>query len=188
MLLSTLIDKPLFSSSTVKGYCKGVGVSLKSFAVKYLLCASSKGQNAPDFTLSTSAVERIDDGIYLSALRPLLPRRCARIFIGSPVYAFDGVYLGKITDLEFHEFTAVRLFTDQNAEYPLTAVTACHDAVILKKEQPFPIGQPIPAPFLISKKEGFVTKPFLRESIKRGELISLTLTLLHGNFVFRGKF
>ncbi len=187
MLLSSLIDKPLYSSSAVRGYCKGVGVSLKSFAVKYLLCASSKGQASPDFTLSISAVTDVDEYIRLSALRPLLPRRCARIFIGSPVYAFDGVYLGRVVDLELCGLTAERLFTDQNAEYPLTAITACHDAVILKKEQPFPIGQRIPAPFLSSKKEGFVTKPFLKERIKRGELIALTSALLHGDLVFRGK-
>ncbi len=179
MFLKDLTDKEIISGKTSKGVCRGVGLSLKSHAVKYLLCASAQGANT-DFSVSTAAVESVDTEITLSKLRPLLPKNCARIYIGRPVYSFDGVYLGNITDLEMQGFVATRLYTDQNIAYPISAVTACQDALLLKREQPYPIGQRIPAPLLplvTEKKDGIVTKPILRTAIGKGALIKLTLSL-----------
>ncbi len=179
MFLKELTNKEIFTSQSSKGFCRGVGISLKSHAVKYLLCASSKSSNA-DFAISTSAIERIEESIHLSKLRPLFPRNCARICIGRPVYTFDGAYLGKVADLEIENHTATRLRTDKNNTYPVSAITACLDAVILKREQPYPLGQCIPAPLQgeFSKQNSpLVTKQILKDAIAQERLIKLTLSL-----------
>ncbi len=179
MLLSSLVNKEILSGKTVKGVCLGVGISLKNYTVKYLLCASAQNASSPDFAVSVSAVERIDDCVRLTKLRPLHPQNCARIFLGRPIYAFDGVFLGTVADLLVKDFTATDLFSDQNIRYPVSGITACHDAVILKKEQPYPLGQRIPAPLLhlANDKNSLVTKPVLRAAIGKGTLIKLTLSL-----------
>ena len=179
MFLKELTNKEIYSAQTAKGFCRGVGISLKSHAVKYLLCASGKSA-AADFSVSTGSIDSIGSEIILSKLRPLFPRNCARIFIGRPVYSYEGIYLGKVSDLEIQNFVATRLFTDQNIAYPVSAITACTDAVILKREQPYPLGQRIPAPLLSTfsnKKSPLVTKQILREAIRRENLIKLTLSL-----------
>ncbi len=179
MLLTELTNKPVFSGKNPRGVCLGVGISLKSHAVKYLLCASETSTEV-NFTLSTDAVAHIDERITLTHARPLYPKSCARIFIGKSVYANDGSYLGKVLDLECDHFVATRLYTDQNAVYPVSAISACQDVVIMKKEAPFPLGQRIPAPFLsllTDKKDGVLTKPLLKVAIEKGALIGLTLSL-----------
>ncbi len=176
MFLSDLTDKEVFSSKKSKGICRGVGISLKTQEVKYLLCSNA----AAEFCISTNYVENISDCIQLSKLRPVHPQRCACVFVGTPVYSSEGSYLGNVTDLALHNFTATQLFTDQNAIYPITAVVACQDAVILRKEQPYPLGQRVPAPLLSAlsdKKSPIVTKAILRSAIEKGALISLTLSL-----------
>ncbi len=178
MFLTDLAHKEILSGKVPKGVCRGVGISLKSHAVKYLLCAS--GSSDTDFSVSASAVEGVGEYVVLSKLRPLFPKNCARVFIGRPVYAFDGAYLGTVADLEIKNFVATNLFTDQGSVYPVSAITACGDAVILKREQPFPLGQRIPAPFLpllTEKKDSVITKPVLRTAIRKGKLVRLTLSL-----------
>ncbi len=176
MFLSELIDKEIIVGKNVKGVCKGVGFSLKNHAVKYLLCANSSA----DFCVSAASVESVGEHVRLSKLRPVHPQKCACVFINSPVYSFEGNYLGKITDLALHEFVATQLFTDQDAVYPVSAIIACQDAVILRREQPYPLGQRIPAPvlsLLSDKKDSVVTKSILRAAIQKGALIELTLSL-----------
>ncbi len=179
MKLTDLINKEIVVGKSVKGYCRGVAISLKSYAVKYLLCASAPYSEA-DFALSVGSVKEIGEQIVLSSLRPLLPKNSAKIFIHRPVYSADGVYLGKITDLTLRDFTATHLFTDQKERYPVSAVVASQDALLLKREQPFPLGHRIPAPVLslfTDKKDGLVTKPVLRTAIGQGALLKLTLAL-----------
>ena len=179
MFLSELQNSAVFVGNTQRGVCLGIGISLKNQAVKYLLCASNTAlSNATDFSVNVSAVETIDTHIILSRLRPVFPKNCAKLFIGLPVYAFDGAFLGNLQDVEIHGFSATRLFTD-SACYPITAVCACADAVILRKDQPFPIGQRIPAPalFPFSSNASLVTKPLLKEAVKQGKLIAFTLSL-----------
>ncbi len=178
MFLKDLDDKVLVVGNRAKGYCRGVAISLKSHAVKYLLCASGAGE--ADFTISTNAVKEVGEQISLSALRTVCPRGCAKIIVGRPVYSFDGVYLGKITDLAMKDFIATHLYTDQGAVYPVSAITASQDALLLKREQPFPLGQRIPAPLVYrfsEKKEGIITKSVLKNALAKGELIRLTLAL-----------
>ncbi len=179
MRLQDLANKEIVSGKERKGYCKGVGVSLKNYAVKYLLCSSALAAE-PDFAISLSSLVQVGEQIQIRSLRPAQPKGCVRIFIGRPVYAFDGIYLGQVADLVMQDFTVTRLVSDRNVVYPVTAIAACFDAVILKREQPYPVGQRIPAPmrFLASdEKSALVTKSVLRAAIRKSSLIRLTLSL-----------
>ncbi len=179
MLLTQLVNKEIFSGSVRKGYFRGVGISLKSYAVKYLLCSVAPSAEA-DFAVPTTAVEEVGESVVLKRLRPVFPKNCARIFIGRPVYSVDGVYLGCVADLALQNFTAAYLYTDRGESYPVTAIAACLDAVLLKKEQPYPLGQRLPEPIryeLTDKQDALVTRQILRAAIEQGSLIRLTLSL-----------
>ncbi len=179
MQLKELTNKEIIVGKKRKGYCRGVAISLKTHAVKYLLCSTSQNAEA-DFAISVNSVKEVGEQILLTSARPLLPRNCAKVFIGRPVYSAEGLYLGKITDLALRDFTATYLFTDQEEVYPVNAVIASQDALLLKREQPFPLGSRIPAPLLFlytEKKDGLVTKPVLRTAMGQGTLVRLTLAL-----------
>ena len=179
MFLSQLVDMPVCVGKNTRAFCQGVGISLKTYAVKYLLCANAPNSRAY-FALPVSAVEEIGDGIRVSRLRPVLPKNCACVFLSLPVYAFDGGYLGKLIDMEVKNFVATALLTDEGGEYPVSGITACSDAILLKKEQPFPLGQRVPAPFLpivTDKGDAIVTRPLLRTAMRKNALVKLTLSL-----------
>ena len=180
MKLSQLSEKNIYVNKTFKGVCRGVAISLKSHAVRYLLCASAPTQSISDYAVGINAIADIDDTIVLSRLRPACPKGCAKIAIGLPIYSFEGGYLGKVSDLDIRDFVATKLYTDRGECYPILSVFACSDAVILRKEQPFPLGQRIPAPLLstvTAKNDGVITKPILRTAVSKGALIRLTLSL-----------
>ena len=180
MKLSQLNEKSVYAGKAFRGVCRGVALSLKSQAVKYLLCASSSTQTATDFSVGVSAVSEIGDSITLTRLRPAYPKNCAKITIGLPIYSFEGGFLGIVEDLDIRDFVATRLYSDRGDVFPITSVFACSDAVILRKEPPYPLGQRIPAPLLpivTDKSEGVVTKPILRVAIQKRALIKLTLSL-----------
>ena len=180
MLLSNLIEKTILVSSAPHGICMGVGVSLKNFTVKYLLCASSQSRKQADFCVNFSALDDAGESITLKTLRPVFPRSCARFSPHLPIFSADGSFVGRLSDLEILDDVAIRFFTEDGRIFPLSSVLACTDAVILKKEQPFPIGQRIPAPVIstiCNKKEGLVTKPLLRIAKEKSCLIKLTLSL-----------
>lgn len=180
MLLSSLVEKPVLVAAATRGVCMGVGVSLKNFTVKYLLCASLQNRKQMDFCVNYSAIIDLDESISLKALRPVFPRSCARFSLHLPIFSADGSFIGNLDDLEILDGVATRLFTEDGRVFPLSAVLACTDAVILKKEQPFPLGQLVPAPMLSTisnKKEGLVTKPLLRLAKEKSSLIKLTLSL-----------
>ena len=179
MFLSDYLNKTLLVANQPRGVCLGVGFSLKSQAVKYLLCASAP-QKKPEFAVSISAVKNVTEHVVLHRLRTVLPTGCARITIGTPVYAHDGGYLGNIIDAEIQNGVLLRLFTDRNEQFPATQIIACNDAVILRKSQPFPLGQRVPAPVIYQisdKTDGLVTRPLLRAAMAKGALIKLTLSL-----------
>ena len=180
MRLSDLSEKNIYTNTTFQGVCRGVGLSLKSQAVRYLLCSSTPTQTTTDFSVGVNAVTEIRDRILLSRLRPASPKGCAKIALGLPVYSFEGGFLGKVADLDLCDFTATTLYTDRGDSFPVTAIFACSDAVILRKEQPYPIGQRIPAPLLslvTDKNDGIVTKQILRAAIEKRSLVKLTLAL-----------
>jgi hypothetical protein len=180
MKLSQLSEKNIYVNKTFKGVCRGVAISLKSHAVRYLLCASTSTQSVSDFAIGIAAVADINESITLTRLRPACPKGCAKIAIGLPVYSFEGGYLGVVTDLDIRDFVATKLYTDRGESFPILSVFACSDAVILRKKQPFPLGQRIPAPLLpvfTNKTDGIITKPVLRAATAKGALIRLTLAL-----------
>lgn len=184
MLLSNIVGKLVYANGEARGVCLGVGISLKTKTLKYLLCsvfsASAPQNKQADFVVNAACVQSFStDGIKLSHLRPVVPKNCIKFFLGAPVYLENGIFSGKLRDLEFHGFNATRLFTDGNACFPLSCVIAVSDAVILRKTPPFPLGQRIPAPILLqfSEKEAVVTKAVLRRAIKKSALIKLTLSL-----------
>ena len=180
MNLSQLQDKNIYVGKTFRGVCRGVALSLKTQTVKYLLCASTLTQTTTDFSVGVTAITEIGEEIQLSRLRPSYPKSCAKISIGLPVYSFEGGFLGEVADLEIADFIATHLVTDRQDRIPLTSVFACSDAVILRKEQPYPLGQRIPAPLLpifTDKSEGLITKPILRSAMEKGALVKLTLSL-----------
>lgn len=200
MFLSDLVGKNIYVGKNLRGVCLGLGISLKTRAVKYLLCAENPAQKTQtDFAVSVSAITDIGAMISLTSLRPAHPNRCAKIFLDRPVFSFDGVFLGKVEDVEFRDWVATNLYTDQNEQFPVLSITACSDAVILRKELPYPLGQRIPAhrvSLYTDKSDPTVTKPILKNAIRKNALIRLTLALppfrldlperLNG--VFRRKF
>ncbi len=180
MFLSTIIGKPVVANKQTRGFCLGVGISLKTHAVKYLLCSSTSPQGHADFAVSVSSIVEIENAVTLARLRAVHPKNCARIFLQRPIYSYDGALLGKVLDLEIRELTAVRLFSDRGQLFPVQNLLACSDAVLLKKELPYPLGQRIPVFMLarLSEKDSpIVTKPLLRTAIAKGDLIKLTLSL-----------
>lgn len=179
MFLSQLAEKEIFVGNTPRAIIKGVGVSLKTYKIKYLLCAETTASRAL-FALSINGITSFNMPILLPRLRPVLAKHCACVFLGLPVYSFDGEYLGNIQDLAIDNQAATLLYTDKEITLPISSVAACSDALLLKKEQPYPLGQRIPAPFvpaLSEKYGGIVTKPVLRAALEKNSLIKLTLSL-----------
>jgi hypothetical protein len=179
MYLSDLVGRIVSVKGNPKGVCLGIGISLKSYALKYLFCANEKSKSTPSFAVAFSSVEVLDEAIHLSALRPVYPKNCARLFPGTPIYSPSGENLGYLSDAEIRNFYLETLFSDDSASYSITAVSACSDAIILKKEQPYPIGQRIPAHAISigEGKSGIVTKPVLKKALQKGALIRFTLSL-----------
>lgn len=180
MLLSYLLDKPVVARESVRGVCRGIGVSLHSYTVKLLLCSTAPTQQNPDFAVGTSSVLYVDKKIHLSRLRAVLPKNYAKFFLGLPIFSAEGAYLGKLVDMEIENFSAVALHTDKKEEIPFSAVAVCNDAVILRKMPAYPLGQRIPAPLLCqmqAQNEQLITKQTLRRAIQQKSLIKLTLSL-----------
>lgn len=179
MFISNYLGKIILVGKEQRGVCISIGFSLKNQTLKCLLCAPSP-QKKPDFAVSISAVKSVEDCIVLSRLRSVLPSGCARLAIGNPIYSYEGDFLGKLTDAEIKDGALFRLFTDRDETFPATSIFACNDAIILRKNQPYPLGQRIPAPVIShisDKTDGFVTRPLLRAAIAKGALIKLTLSL-----------
>ena len=177
MLLSSLLNKPIFTENIPRGVCAGVGFSLKTGTLKYLFCSENASSS---FAVPFSSLQALFPyGIRLSKLRPVLSKQCARLSLGLPVYTHQGIYLGDIVDGEVQDGVLVRLRTDQNQVFPLSAIQAHADAILLKKSLPYPLGQQIPASALsfLLKKEATVSKSGLKNAIQNKALIRLTLSL-----------
>lgn len=183
MLLSEIVGKNVYSGKALRGVCRGVCLSLKSRAVKYLLCSNEPAQNDyTEFSVSIGCIGSVDDTVVLKRLRTAIPKNCVRFFTGRPVYSEEGAYLGITSDLVMENFTATKLVTDTGKIYSAAAITALGDAVILKREPFFPLGMcvnseipALPAPIA----EGtIVNRGTLRTAIASGTLVRLTVSLL----------
>ena len=133
MLLSKFVNQPIH-----KGICKGLGFSLKNGKIKYLLCASAQNCSMPDFAIRFSAVEKFFP-LTLFSLRPVVPKQCAKLILGMPVFSSDGVHLGALNDVEFDEFQILRIFTDKGLVFPFLSIFASSEAVIMRKNLLFPL-------------------------------------------------
>lgn len=179
MQLSQLFQKPIVVDGNIRGVCLGIGISLKNYAVKYLLCSSSPARTATDFCVNVASIIKIDEAVFLRRLRPVFPKNCAQITMLLPIFSSNGSALGRLRDLEMQNLVALRFF-NENKAFPISAIAACSDAVILRKELPFPLGQRVPAPFLLHLKgikRPIVTKAVLSTAMESKSLIKLTLSL-----------
>ena len=183
MLLSELVGKNVYSGKALRGVCRGVCLSLKSRAVKYLLCSQAPlKSDYTEFSVSVAGISEINDAVTLKRLRLAAPRNCVRFFTGRPVYTEDGAYLGITADLVMENFTATKLITDSGKTYSAATISALGDAVILRKSPVFPLGSlvvsDLPAsPDPISAGT-IVTRNTLRTAMRSGQLIRLTTDLL----------
>ena len=121
------------------------------------------------------------------------PKTCAQLFLQKPIFSYDGSFIGKLFDgcltLEKSgEFTAVSLQTDDNQTVLVSSIYSVLDAVILRKNRVYPLGQRIPAPILSllgQQNQPTVTKTVLQRAIEKNNLITLTLSLPPFNQVLR---
>jgi len=174
MFLSQLISKQIIVNNTPRGITQSVAISLKSKSVKHLYCASEAKLDVPsqsDFVLPISAVVSCsENALFLSHLRPIIPKNTTKLFIGMPIYNHTGEFLGELTDAEIQNCRITSIYTKKNGEYPFTSVSAVADVIILKKPQPYPIGQRLP-------NLDLVTKSLLRKAVEEKRLIQFTLSL-----------
>lgn len=182
MFLSDFFQKSLYAGKNLRGTCLGIGLSPKNYEVKYLLC-SSNGQgiskSTVDFTINASSVLSIEEVITLSVLRPVYPQNCIKLTVGMPIYSNNGLLLGSLADVEIQNQSAIRLISDSGERFPVLMAVASSDALLLKKEPLFPLGQRIDKPDQENdeNKSKIVTKSVLKNAIKKGRLIRFTLSL-----------
>ncbi|MBE5747296.1 MAG: hypothetical protein E7352_03860 [Clostridiales bacterium] len=140
-------------------------------------------KNAPlqrvDFAVNVTAISAVADQVSLTHVRPALPKTQTKLFLNLPVYSHDGAYLGKLFDGEIENFVLLRLTTDLGYTFPSSSITACRDAIFLRKPQPYPLGQRVPSSMLsqLQSEKASVTKPLLDRALRQGALIKLTLSL-----------
>ena len=176
MLLSQLVGKKIYSAGKIRGICRGVGIQVKSRAVKYLICTDVEKER--ELFLSMSAIKEISpSGICLRSFRPTAPQSVSRFFSSRPVYEETGKYLGIAVDLEIQNSFAVSLTTDTGAVYSAYCITAVSDAILLKRRLVFPLGEKIPQELYTQTKSPVVSKGVLKQAIDDGQLIRLTLSL-----------
>lgn len=165
-----IIPKTIYLNKTPRGQCQSIGFSSKTGTIKYLFCSTYE---RADFVINTNSVLSVHEyGIELSHLRPVVPKNTLKIFLGQPVYTYNGIDLGNILAIKQENFILQTIVTDKNIRIPFTAIQACNDAVILRKKLPYPLGQRIPA-----TTPQTVTRPILRSAIQEKSLIKFTLSL-----------
>ena len=180
MLLSTWINSPVFVGEKQRGVLRNVFLSTKSKQIKYLQCTIQQRGIQSQLVVSVNAIERMDNnGIFLKRARSTLPKNAVLFQPNCPIYAENGVRLGVACDLRLQGLTAITLLTE-NAQFPTTGIIAIGDAILLKNE-PYPIGQRIPAPLLsqfsTNQQDLLITRSILKTARKAGKLINLTLAL-----------
>ena len=183
MFLSQLFSKKIFTGETERGNVVGVGFSLKNCAIKHLICSTQTPcKNQPpqtNFAVNVSSISAVADKICLTRIRPIIPKTQTALFPHLPVYSHDGIFLGNLTDGKIKDFVLVQLYTDKNYAFPPSSIAVCHDAIFLRKEKPYPLGQRIPSPILsqLLGEKTSVTKPLLQRALRQGTLVKLTLSL-----------
>ena len=184
MFLSQIIGKPIRKQNVTYGKATGVCVSLKSRALRYLTCLSTRNFST-EFSVSFASVLDTEDEIILSRLKPLLPQNCVKLTLNRPIYDDTGKYLGFLKDVEFENGYLITLYASDEKRYAATRIIAVNDAIIVRKKQPYPLGQRIPAPAKLhfcgdltqNEKSGLITRAVLKNAVQNHSLIRLTLAL-----------
>ena len=182
MLLTQLIGKPVYSGKHPRGTVAGLYLSLKTKAVRYLLCQTTQKNARTEFAVSVTAIASIGEAVTLKRLKTLFPKNVARMVLNRPIYTIEGEHLGSLADAELENFTLTGIITESEKRYSATCISALSDAVILKKSPPYPLGQRVPAPHLLpfppqKSNSPTVTRALLKEAIEQKKLVALTLYL-----------
>ena len=165
-----IITKTIHFNDSPRGICRALGVSLKTGIIKYLFCKTDDGA---EFAINATALSSVTPfSLLCSTLRPVIPKNAVKLFLGQPVYAPNGKFLGNLTAVKQDGLRVLSLTTSQKTTFPLQCVGACDDAIILRKKLPYPLGQRVHTP-----TKQCVTRPLLRTAIAQNELIQFTLSL-----------
>ena len=177
MLFSNLYSTPIQSKNPVLGFIRGIGFSSKNGKVKYLFCAKEPNATKTDFTIN--ALPFLQNlPTQKRTIRPLLPKNCFQLYPNIPFYTLDGVQVGFLADAIIENGILTAILSDNGLRFSLQDILACADAIIVRKKQVYPLGQPVPTPILSLKNpNATVTKPLLKKAIKKGNLIRFTLSL-----------
>jgi len=184
MFISQWIGKNLYSGNKLCGACKGVGFSLKSQTIKFLVCsadAHDRHDSDGRFCVSVSQIEKITDAVYLKRLRTVAPNNSALFLPDKPIYSETGAYHGLAIDLQIENFSAVAIISDRQKTYPVHQILASGDAFIIKKTSVFPLGRTLRREITVNNQSvaanAPVTKTLLQSAAKSGNLIRLTTAL-----------
>ena len=178
MFLHSLIGKRVVVNQTPRCVCLGVGVKKSNGNLSFLLCSKSQ-DDAGTFAIPFSSIVCVkEDCIIANKIRPVQSPRAYILFNHLPVYSTQGVRLGVLSNAEFSQNRLYRLFIDGNPAH-FSRIHAIADAILLSPKPVFPIGQPVPAPFLLEygTKNSAVTKSVLKKAVQTQSLIRLTLSL-----------
>lgn len=178
MLLTSLIGKPITVDKTPRGFCVGLGIAKKTGKLKYLLCSEEENGQTTFAVPYNLLIAVRHDVLQLSKLRAVLPKQYAPIYSALPVYDVKGKHLGELENAEWTNETVDCLFVN-GKRLPFYCVSALSDAVLVNPISRFPLGQPIPFPYLEEKRlsQNVVTKSVLKQAVQSQSLIRLTLSL-----------
>ena len=178
MLLHTLIGKRIVVNQTPRCVCLGVGVNKNNGKLSFLLCSKTQ-DGANSFSIPFSSIVCVkDDCIIAKKIHPINPTRAYILYTHLPVYSTQGIRLGILTNAKFGQGKLCFLFID-HSPVPFSQVHAIGDVILLSPKPIFPIGQCVPAPFLLEfgTKNKRITKAVLKKAIQTQSLIRLTLSL-----------
>ncbi len=173
MKYSEIYQKTIICNGKILGIC--VGLFEKNNIAKYVICKQSKEVTC---FLYFSQIEEITmDGIIIKKSRKGFPTNCNMLEKNKSVYYVNGEYIGKTTDYEFVGDKLVYIYLDNGRKITTNLIYAFSDAVILLTDGKYPVG--------IYRKENneFINKRVLKDAMKKGELIELTLSLSPFDFI-----
>ncbi len=178
MLLTALIGKTVTVDQTPRGYCVGVAVLPKNGRIKYLLCSTAENGQTQFAVPYACLVAVRDTTLLFSALRAVLPKPCAVLRPNLPVYTVQGSGVGDLENAEFSSGFLTHITVKQRS-IPFDSISAIGDAILLRTKSRFPIGQPIPAPYVevYGLPTRTVSKRILKQAVRSQTLIRLTLAL-----------
>lgn len=178
MFLTSIIHKRIIVNNTPRGICVGVGISKKDGTIKQLICVELDNR-ATHFHVPFSLVTFIkEDAVHLQKLRAVTPAKCAVLTLNKPVYTNRGDSLGLLQNAEWIN-GQLAVLSINGKSIPYSSICAVSDAILVRQNPTFPLGQRIPVSHLneFQLDKNIVTKSVLKRSLARRSLIRLTLSL-----------